>query len=96
MASLQSLSVPGCVECKKFDDWWSKNSPLFPGVKYEKIVMGEDPRWQELVLKYQIMSSPGILVDGELFSSGGVNTAKLTEKLSAIGGSALGGKELGG
>jgi len=51
--------------------------------------MGEDPRWQELVLKYQIMSSPGILADGELFSTGGVNTAKLMEKLSALGGKEL-------
>jgi len=89
MALLQSISVPGCVECKKFDDWWVKNSASFPNVKYEKIVMGEDPRWQELVLKYQIMSSPGILADGELFSTGGVNTAKLMEKLSALGGKEL-------
>jgi len=46
--------------------------------------MGKDPRWQELVLKYQIMASPGILVDGELFSAGGVNTAKLAEKLKEL------------
>jgi len=84
MVLLQSISVPGCIECRKFDDWWIKNVASFPNIKYEKVVMGKDPRWQELVLKYQIMASPGILVDGELFSAGGVNTAKLAEKLKEL------------
>jgi len=83
MVLLQSISVPGCVECRKFDEWWLKNSASFPNVKYEKIVIGEDPRWQELVLQYQIMTSPGIVINGELFSTGGVNTEKLSKKLYA-------------
>jgi len=37
-----------------------------------------------MVTTHGIMSSPGIIVNGELFSSGGLDKEKLLEKLKAL------------
>lgn len=37
-----------------------------------------------MVQKYGIMASPGIIIEGELFSTGGLNREKLIEKLKII------------
>ncbi len=39
---------------------------------------------QNLIQKYGIMSSPGIIVNGELFSIGGLNKNKLIEKIKSL------------
>lgn len=36
---------------------------------------------QEMVSKYMIMASPGVIINGELFSTGGVDKAKFEAKL---------------
>ena len=38
---------------------------------------------QEIIQKYAILASPGIIISGELFSSGGVKKEKLVEKLKS-------------
>lgn len=88
MATLQAVTVPGCVECRRFEEWWKANSAQFPSVKFEKI-NALDQKGQEMVLKYSIFASPGLILNGELFSTGGVNTAKLAEKLKELGGQPL-------
>lgn len=82
---MQEINVQGCVECKRFEEWWKAASAGFPNVRLEKIST-EDPSWQELILKHKIFSSPGIIINGELFSTGGVDTKKLAEKLKELGG----------
>lgn len=86
MILLQEITVPGCVECKKFEEWWREASKDFPEVKFEKID-ATAPEGQEMVLKYQIFASPGIIVHGELFSTGGVNKEALTKRLKELSGS---------
>ena len=83
MATLQVVTVPGCVECRRFEEWWKTNSAQFPNVKFEE-VNALEPKGQELVLKYSIFSSPGLIINGELFSTGGVDFAALSEKLSGV------------
>ena len=39
---------------------------------------------QKMVQKYWIMSSPAIIVNGELFSMGGLNKNKLIEKIKSL------------
>lgn len=84
MILLQEISAPWCVDCRRFEEWWKANSAQFPSVKFEKI-NALDPKGQEIVLKYSILSSPGIIINGELFSTGGVNTEKLSAKLKEPG-----------
>lgn len=85
MILLQEITVAGCVECRRFEDWWKTASADFPNVKFERISM-EDAKWQEMVSKHHIMASPGIVINGELFSSGGVNTVTLAKKLKETDG----------
>lgn len=39
---------------------------------------------QKMVQEYGIMASPGIIVNGELFSTGGLDKNKLVEKLRSL------------
>ncbi|KKT30070.1 MAG: hypothetical protein UX18_C0001G0004 [Candidatus Azambacteria bacterium GW2011_GWC2_45_7b] len=83
MVTLQVVTVPGCVECRRFEEWWKVNSAQFPNVKFEEINALEQ-KGQELVFKYSIFSSPGLIINGDLFSTGGVNTEKLAAKLKEL------------
>lgn len=82
---MQEINVPGCVDCRRFEEWWKVNSAQFPNVKLEQI-SALDPKGQEMVSKYSIFSSPGIIINSELFSTGGVDTEKLSKKLKELGG----------
>ena len=44
------------------------------------------PEGQEMVSKYMIFASPGIILNGELFSTGGVNQKEFVEKLKELSG----------
>lgn len=78
--SLVSVSVPGCVECRRFEEQWEQMKTEFPNVDCANI-SAISSEGQELVLKHSIMMSPGIIVNGELFSVGGVDMDQLKEKL---------------
>lgn len=45
------------------------------------------PEGQALVAKHQIFASPGILLNGELFATGGFNKEKFLEKLKTLSAS---------
>ncbi len=39
---------------------------------------------QELAAKYMVLSAPGIILNGELFASGGFDKDAFTEKLTEL------------
>ena len=57
--------------------------PNYPNVEIEYIDM-MDEKGQQMVQEYSIMSSPGIIVNGELFSVGGLDKNKLIEKIKSL------------
>ncbi len=79
---LEELSSPGCHNCAGFKKFWEEIQGNWPNVKFTEFSIIE-PAGQEMVQKYQIFASPGIIINGELFSTGGVDkdtfVAKLTE-----------------
>jgi hypothetical protein len=81
--SLISVSVPGCVECRRFEEHWEQMKTEFPNVEY-KSISAISPKGQELVSKHSIMMSPGIIVNGNLFAVGGVDTEKLKARLQEL------------
>lgn len=81
--SLISVSVPGCVECKRFEEHWEQIKLEFPNVEY-KNVSAISPEGQELVSKYSIMMSPGIIVNDELFGVGGIDMEKLKIRIKEL------------
>lgn len=80
---LQELSSPGCIHCKEFKAFWESIKKDWPDVEFQEISITE-PQGQELVQKYMIFSSPGIIINGELFSTGGFNKEKLVAKLKEL------------
>ena len=77
---VQELSAPGCVHCLEFEKFWNSIAKDWPNVEYKKIMV-TTPEGMEIVQKYMIFSSPGIIINGELFSTGGFNKEKFTQKL---------------
>ena len=80
---IQFLTMPGCHNCEAAKKIFDEIMPEFPNAEVEEIdMMTEDG--QKLVQKYGIMSSPGIVINGELFSTGGVDKDKLIIKLKSL------------
>lgn len=81
--SVIELSSPGCHNCAAFKEFWESEAANWPDVDFREVSL-TDPEGQELVQKHQIFASPGIIIDGELFSTGGVDKetflAKIKEK----------------
>jgi len=80
---IQEVSTPGCSSCAKAKEVLEEIKTTFPNVKVEYIDMFSD-KGQKLVTTHSIMSSPGIIVNGELFSSGGLDENSLQKKLKSL------------
>ena len=81
---IQEVSAPGCAHCaeaKKILE--GEITSQFPNVEFEYIEMMSE-QGQKMVQDYSIMASPGIIVNGELFSVGGLDKNKLIEKIKSI------------
>lgn len=84
--SVQEIMLPGCYECIRFTKLWEeKISKDFPEAKLETID-GTTSQGQKLIVKYGIFSAPGIVINGELFSTGRVKEKKLRQKLQELSG----------
>ena len=80
---VEELSAPGCVHCKEFERFWRSIEKDWPNVEYKNISV-TTPEGQELAGRHMIFSSPGVLINGEVFSTGGVNKDKLLERLKEL------------
>ncbi len=84
MNKIKFLTMPGCHSCEEVKKIFDEIMPNYSDkVEVEEIDMTGE-QGQELVQKYSIMASPGIVINDELFSTGGVNKEKLTEKLDSL------------
>lgn len=80
MIKLQLLTSPDCPNCAQAKVILEKVKKDYPELKVEEVDMAT-PAGQELISKHQIMASPGIVINGELFSTGGLDEKKLRKKL---------------
>jgi glutaredoxin len=81
--TLQVLTAPGCTHCHEFLEFWKGESAKWPNVSLEEISI-IDPKGQEMVGKYQIFASPGIILNDEVFATGGFNQEKFVAKLTEL------------
>ena len=81
--NLQLLTSPGCHNCETFKSFWETIKQDWPNVTFNEVSI-TTPEGQEMVQKHMIMSSPGLLLNGELFSTGGVNQGEFVEKLKEL------------
>ena len=78
------VTKEGCVHCAQAKEILKKIQPEYPELVVEEIDM-TTPQGQELISKYGIMSSPGIIINGELFAMGGTTEKDLREKFTELG-----------
>ena len=83
--NMTMLSSPGCHNCAEFLEFWEGEKENWPNVNFKEVSL-TDPEGQELVQKYQIFASPGIIINDELFSTGGVDKEGLKAKLQELSG----------
>lgn len=84
MITIVEVTSPGCVHCaaaKKLLQ--EKIQPQFPDIKIEYVDV-LSPEGQKMVGEYGIMSSPGVIVNGELFSVGGLDEKQLVAKIQSL------------
>ena len=80
---LIELTSPGCTHCAEFKEFWHSIEKDWENVNFKEASI-TDPEGQELISKHMIMASPGIILNGELFSTGGVNKKEFVEKLTEL------------
>lgn len=77
------LTMVGCHSCAEAKKIFDEVLPDFSNIEVEEVDITSE-HGQELVSKYSVMASPGIIINDELFSSGGVDKEKLIEKLKSL------------
>jgi len=81
--TLTELTSPGCTICKAFEEFWHSIEGNWPKVKYKNVSV-TTPEGAEIAQKYIIMSSPGIILNGELWATGGFDREKFVAKLKNL------------
>ncbi len=81
--SLEVLTSPGCTHCHAFLEYWKTAGANWPNVTMTEVSL-ITPQGQEMAGKYQIFASPGIVINNELFATGGFDPKKLEEKLKTV------------
>ncbi len=73
MAEVQILTTPGCGSCARVEKMLDEMN-----VKYEVVDITQHP---EMLQKYQVMTAPGIVIDGKLEFTGVPKEEELRAKL---------------
>lgn len=81
--TIEFLTMVGCHNCAEAKKIFDEIIPQFENIEVKEIDMAS-PEGQALISKYSVLASPGIIIDGELFSTGGVDREKLEAKLSSL------------
>lgn len=81
--NIQFVTVPGCHECAKAKKIFEELRPKYPNMQIEEID-AMSSKGIELVQKYGIFASPGIIINGELFSTGALNKDEFIKKLDEL------------
>lgn len=80
---IQFVTVEDCHQCAKAKEIFKELKPKYPKMEIEEID-ATTPKGTELVSKYSIFASPGIIINGELFSTGGLNKEEFIKKMDSI------------
>ena len=80
---LEELVSPGCHICRQFEEFWHAIEKDWPNVDWRKVDV-TTPEGQALAQKYMIFASPGIILNGELWATGGFDKEKFVARLKEL------------
>lgn len=81
--NLTLVTREGCVHCAETKKILKRIQPEYPELIITETDMATTDG-QELISKYSIMASPGIIINGELFAMGGTTEKDLRRKFDEI------------
>lgn len=81
--TIQFVTSPGCVHCSAARKIFEELKPKYPQMQIEEIDVTTS-KGMELITKYSIFASPGIIVNNELFATGGLNKDTFIKKLDSL------------
>ncbi|TSC67937.1 MAG: Uncharacterized protein G01um101466_603 [Parcubacteria group bacterium Gr01-1014_66] len=81
--ALDVLASPGCRVCRQFEEFWHSIEKDWPHVTFRHIEV-TTREGQEMAQKYMILASPGIILNNELWATGGFDKEKFLKKLKAL------------
>ena len=83
MITIQLVSTPGCSHCEEVRKVLNEVKPQYPQMQIQELD-ATNPDGLELVTKHGILASPGVVINGELFATGGINKGSLIKKLDSL------------
>ena len=82
--TVTEITSPGCSHCARAREFLKgKFKELHPDVEVEYIDV-TTPQGMALIQKHMIFASPGILINSELFSTGGFDQEKFLKKIEEV------------
>lgn len=81
--NLTLVTKEGCVHCAQTKELLKRIQPEYPKLAVKEVDM-TTREGQELIVKYGIMSSPGIIINGDLFAMGGTTEKELRDYFLVI------------
>ena len=81
--TIEMLTSPGCHNCARFLEFWEGVKGEWLNASFKEVDI-MTPEGKAMVQKHMIMATPGMVINGELFSTGGVNTGEFLEKLKEL------------
>ena len=83
MIKVTLIRPDGCAHCKAVKETLEEMKSEYSDILIEDIDM-VTPQGQEMVKKYGILSSPGILINDEFFTFGGATKEQFKEKFEEL------------
>ncbi len=83
MINLILLSKKDCIHCARTKEILNKIKPEYPELNITEIDMLTE-KGQELVGDYSVTASPGVIINNQLFSMGGIDEKELKGKLDSL------------
>lgn len=83
MIDMLFITVPNCAQCAKAKHVIEKVQPDFPELKVEYLDVTVHP---EILQKYRVLSAPGIVINGKLEYTGGLDETAFREHLKKLSG----------
>lgn len=83
MIDVLFITVPNCAQCAKARHVIEKVQQDFPDMKVEYVDVTQHP---EILQQHRVLSAPGIVVNGKLEYTGGLDESAFRARLEGIRG----------
>lgn len=83
MIDVLFITVPNCAQCAKARKVIEKVRPDFPELKVAYVDVTQHP---EILQQYRVLSAPGIVINGKLEYTGGLDETDFRDHLKKLSG----------